>query len=124
MSIPVKLGKMAAEALAASSEPDSSRLNLLVPRAVSFYLSEREEGRSEWSYPSFMASHNGFEGAYELAMEEELWSELQAEAASQGVDPQRLLQHAVFYYGAARDEGRLTERIAADLRREAEVGSE
>ncbi|MGN6586617.1 MAG: hypothetical protein ACTHKT_03980 [Solirubrobacterales bacterium] len=116
---------MAAEALAASGDPDPSRLGLLAPRAVSFYLAEREEGRTEWSYPSFViASHNGFEAAYELAMEEELWAEFQAEAERQDVDPQRLLHHAAFYYAAARDEGRLTERIAAELRRETEAGGE
>lgn len=123
-TVPVKLGEMAAEALTASGDPDPSRLGLLVPRAVSFYLSEREEGRSEWSYPSFMANHNGLEAAYELQMDEGLWGELQAEAERQDVDPQRLLQHAAFYYGAARDQGRLTERIAADLWRETEAGGE
>jgi hypothetical protein len=116
--VQVKLGQLAARALSASADPDPSRLELLMPRAVSFYLAERDGGRSEWSYPSFLDGGDGLTGAQELRLDQELWDELQAEAARQGVDPGALLQHAAFYYGAARDDGRLTERIAAELRRE------
>jgi len=119
---PVKLGSLAAQSLAASEDPDPERLSLLLPRAVRFYLEERDGGQPGWRYPSFLAGRDSFEGEREVALEEELWQQLQAEAERQEVAPENLLQHAAFYYGAARDEGRLTQRIAAELRREEEGG--
>jgi hypothetical protein len=119
--VDVKLGETAARALAASADPDASRLELLVPRAVSFYLSERDGGRSEWRYPAFLADGDGLVPIHEVALDQELWEELRAEAERQDVSPEKLLQHAAFYYGAARDDGRLTERIAEGLRREEEA---
>jgi hypothetical protein len=112
---------MAAEALSTAVDSDGDRLALLLPRAVRFYLDERDDGRPDWRYPSFLVSQNGdgetLEGR-EVDLDEELWQELQAEAEAQEVAPENLLHHAAFYYGAARDEGRLTERIAEELRRE------
>jgi len=121
--VKVKVGAIAARALAAASDPDLEHLALLVPRAVRFYFSERDGGRPEWHYPAFLAGKDGFDGAFELPLEQELWEELRAEAERQEVEPENLLQHAAFYYGAARDDGRLTERIVEELQRE-EAGVE
>jgi hypothetical protein len=115
---------MAAKALAAARQPQPERIALLVPGAVRFYLDERSDGREGWRYPSFLPPENGSVGGHVVYLDEALWDELRAEAAKQGVDPERLLQHAVFYYGAASDEGRLTELIAEELRREAEASGE
>jgi hypothetical protein len=118
---------MAARTLSATAAPGPDRLALLLPRAVRFYLDERDRDLPGWRYPSFLAAENGAgngsaaEG-HEVSLDEELWQELRAEAESQEVAPGDLLQHAAYYYGAARDEGRLTERIAEELRRE-ESGS-
>jgi hypothetical protein len=108
-------------ALAATADPSPERLSLLLPRAVRFYLEERDSGRSGWTYPAFLDGSDGSAGGREVELPEELLEELRAEAERQEASPQDLLQHAVFYYGAARDDGRLTERIAAELRREEEA---
>jgi len=123
----VKVRDIAAKALSEDTDSDGDRLALLLPRAVRFYLDERTDGRSGWRYPSFLAAEDGNgDGAaadgHEVSLDEDLWRELQVEAETQRVAPEDLLQHAAFYYGAARDEGRLTERIAEELRRE-ETGS-
>jgi hypothetical protein len=107
-------------ALAATADPDPERLSLLLPRAVRFYLEERDGGHLGWTYPAFLGGSDGG-GGREVDLPEELWQQLRAEAEQQEVSPQDLLQHAAFYYGAARDDGRLTERIAAELRREEEA---
>lgn len=126
----VKVRDIAAKALSTDADSDSDRLALLLPRAVRFYLDERDDGRPAWRYPSFLAAEDGDGAAadgvaadgHEISLDEDLWQELQVEAEAQRVTPEDLLQHAAFYYGAARDEGRLTERIAEELRRE-ESGS-
>jgi hypothetical protein len=122
-TVRVNLSEMAARALAAADDFRPDRNSLLLSRAVRFYLDERDGGREGWRYPSFLDDGDGGDGE-QLVLDEDLWRELRAEAASQDVDPERLLQHAAFYFAAARDEGRLTERIAEELRREMEANGE
>jgi hypothetical protein len=120
--VQVKLGDLAAHSLAASDDPDPERLALLLPRAVRFYFEEREGEQPGWRYPSFLDDGGADDGGRAVSLPDELWRQLQAEAEQQGVGAEDLLQHAAFYYGAARDEGRLTQRIAEDLSREEEGG--
>jgi len=121
-NVQVNIGVMAAKVLTAAVDPEPSRLSILLPRAVRFYLDEREGARPGWGYPSFLDDTDGAAGGPEVELEDELWQRLQAEAERQGVPAEDLLQHAAFYYGAARDEGRLTQRIAEELSREEEGG--
>jgi hypothetical protein len=120
-TVPVKIGPLAAHSLAASEGPDPERLSLLLPRAVRFYFEEGDEGRPGWRYPPFLDGTEVEGDGHEVRLPDDLWQQLQAEAERQEVRPGDLLQHAAFYYGAARDEGRLTERIAEELRREEEA---
>jgi hypothetical protein len=118
----VKIGPLAVRSLAASPDPEPERLELLLPRAVRFYFEERNSERPGWRYPSFLDGGDGAEDGREVSLAEDLWGQLRAEAERQEVSPEDLLQHAAFYYGAARDEGRLTQRIAEELSREEEGG--
>jgi hypothetical protein len=122
--VQVKIGALAAHSLSASDDPDAERLSLLVPRAIRFYFEERDGGEPGWRYPSFLDPGGGGKdgGGREVSIPDELWQQLRAEAERQEVSPENLLQHAAFYYGAARDEGRLTQRIAEELSREEEGG--
>lgn len=120
--VEVRLKRLAARSLAASEDPDPDRLSLLVSQAVRFYLGDRDGEQAGWHYPSFLGeSDGGSDGQRQVSLDEDLWQQLQAEAERQEVSPEDLLQHAAFYYGAARDDGRLTEQIADDLRREEEA---
>lgn len=111
---------MAAKALAATGSSDVKRLAVLLPQAVRFYLDERDGGQPSWRYPSFL-SGEAAAGGCQVSLDEEHWQQLRAEAERQEVAPEDLLQHVAFYYGAARDDGRITERIAGGLRREEEA---
>jgi hypothetical protein len=121
-AVQVKLGPLAAHSLAASDDPDTERLSQLLPRAVRYYLTDRESGHPGWRYPSFLAGGKADGDGTEVSLPEDLWQQLQVEAEGQGVSPEDLLQHAAFYYGAARDEGRLTQRIVEELSQEEEGG--
>jgi hypothetical protein len=121
-SVPVKLAPLAAHSLAASADPTPERLSLLLPRAIRFYFEDRDGGQPGWRYPSFLDGSEVDGDGWEVSLPDELWQELQAEAERQEVEPGDLVQHAAFYYGAARDAGRLTERIAEELSREEEGG--
>jgi hypothetical protein len=118
----VKLGTLAVRALTASDDPDPGRLALLLPRAVRFYFEESDGGQPGWRYPTFLNGDDGAKDGLDASLPADLWRQLQAEAERLDVGPEALLQHAAFYYGAARDEGRLTARIAEELRREEEGG--
>ena len=120
-TVQLKLGALAVRALSAAGEASPGRLSLLLSRAASFYLAERDDGRPGWAYPSFLAGEDGAGERRDVDLDEELWQQLCAEAERQQVAPEDLLQHAALYYGAVRDEGRLTERIAEELRREEEA---
>jgi hypothetical protein len=117
----VELGDLAARALAAGEDPDPERVSLLLPRAVRFFLDDRDGGEPGSGYPSFLTGQGRNASGHEIDLDGELWQQLQAEAGRQEVEPEDLLQHAAFYYAAARDEGRLTQRIAEELRREEEA---
>jgi hypothetical protein len=120
--VQVKLGALAAHSLAAPEDPDPERLSLLLPRAVRFYFEERDGERSSWRHPRLLDGSDGTQDGREVSLPDDLWQQLQSEAERQEVSPEDLVQHAAFYYGAARDEGRLTQRIAEELRREEEAG--
>lgn len=112
---------MAAKALGVD-DSDAGRLSDLLAQAVRFYLGDRDAGQSSWSYPSFLDGGAGAGvGGTTVSLDEELWQQLRAEADRQEAAVEDLLQHAAFYYGAARDDGRLTERIAGELQREEEA---
>lgn len=120
--VQVKLGALAAHALAATEDPDPEQLSLLLPQAARFYFDERDGERDGWRYPLYLDGYQVDGDGREVSLADDLWQELQAEAERQEVTPQDLLQHAAFYYGAARDEGRLTQRIAEGLGRDEESG--
>jgi hypothetical protein len=116
-AVEVAIGDLAAKALAANSDPADRRLSLLLPRAVRFYLNEKSGEGAGWRYPSFLPE-DGVVKEVTVPLEEGLWGELQAEAERQAVGAEALLQHAAFYYIAARDDGRLTEWILGELVKE------
>jgi hypothetical protein len=51
----------------------------------------------------------------ELEIDSAVWTDFEREAERQGVSPQRLAEHAVLYFAADRDAGRITQRILDDL---------
>jgi hypothetical protein len=80
------------------------------------YLSDKGAGRPAWAYPGFLRQSQTREDVgLEFEPATDLWLQFEAEAEKQDVSPQQLLEHAVFYFAAELDAGRLTQRILDDL---------
>ncbi len=119
----VALGGFSLDSLggAATRQPPTIAASLM--QAIRYYLTDRDSSRLGWRCPSFEGV--GIEGVgqvgsmveMELSVDGAVWSSLSQEARRQGVSTDRLLQHAALYFAAERDSGRLTQRIAEDLRR-------
>jgi hypothetical protein len=121
-TVKVKLGAFAAEILARKHQLGASAGNGVRPssddiaKVIRFYLSESGGERAGWTYPDLLREGRPEEEMeLELEVDESLWSEMEREAARQGVTVTQLLEHAVLYYAAELDAGRLTERILGDL---------
>ena len=80
-----------------------SGLDVLVREALRYYLADRDRGRASRRLPAFATSRDGRAAEIELALTKREWETVAAEARVQGVDPQRLLEHAVLYYLADLD---------------------
>lgn len=120
--VKVKLGAFAAGMLApkhrrgtgsGGSRPSSED----VVRVIRFYLREKEGEGIGWAYPDLFRQRRteGAEMDIELEIDESLWGRMEREAERQHVTATQLLEHAVIYYAAELDAGRLTERILDEL---------
>jgi hypothetical protein len=119
-TVKVKLGGFAARILASRQHRDAG--NGVQPssddiaKVIRFYLSERGGERVAWAYPDLLREERpGEEMELELELDESLWGEMEREADRQDVTVTQLLEHAVLYYAAELDAGRLTERILGEL---------
>jgi hypothetical protein len=114
----VSVGKFACEALAGEAE-STEHVPKGAARALRCYLHDRDIHRAGWSFPDLMRDLEPAERVeIEVEVDEETWSALGKEAARQGVSAERLLEHAMLYYAAEIDAGRLTERILDELDRD------
>ena len=106
----LELSEFALNALAGEveAEPDPPGID----RALRYYLYARDADRSEWAYPSFLGGDPGAaKVVVELELDDALLSSLELEAERQGTSTQDLAEHAVLYFAADRDAGRITQRI-------------
>ncbi len=117
----VRLGALAAEMLARKLGNGGPPGSQDFERVIQFYLGERSARPPGWAYPDFLRERrpsNDLE--LDINVEDLLWISLEAEAREQGVDVDRLLEHATLYFAAEMDAGRATERILEEIEREDE----
>jgi hypothetical protein len=117
--VKIALGSLAAEVLNRNSETgnggETASEELL--RAIRLYLRDKAGGGPAWAYPRFLDGDRASNGAVEveLSLDERLWHSFEGEAGAQAIAPEQLLEHAIFYYAAELDAGRVTARILAEL---------
>jgi hypothetical protein len=75
--------------------------------------------RPGWKFPSFLRDRGPSEEVeLELSVDDNLWDSLEEEARSQGVSVRQMLEHAVLYFAAELNAGRVTQRILVDREEE------
>ena len=86
----------------------------LLTRAIRYYLAERDSGRPGWPC-SRSLSETGEVSKVDIRIDDSTWSAFSREAERQGTSTDQLVEHAVLYYLADDDSGRLAEKIVEDL---------
>jgi hypothetical protein len=111
------LGSLWLEALlppAAEADADPAAA---VRQAVYYYLSDADSGRAGWSHPRFRRAGEEAAGPtieVPVTVDEGTWRAFADEAERQGVTVEELLRHALLYFAADLDAGRVAARIVAD----------
>ena len=102
-------GRAALERLAAEGNGSPSKA---VRAASLYYLRDRGSERAAWRVPNLPPppADDG-EQALFVELDDETWSALRREAEDQGVAPDLLALHALLYFVADVDSGRLGERL-------------
>jgi hypothetical protein len=75
----------------------------------------QRNGRSAWRVPRFLEASPPGADRLEVDLDDETWTALAKEARGQGVEPSRLAEHALLYFFADVDGGRLTERLGGAM---------
>jgi hypothetical protein len=111
----LSLDEFGASALEEHAERYSMSPAELASRAARYYLSDRDSGRMALRVPRLPT------GASEspvlrltVDLDDESWRELAAEAKRQDVSVEALLAHAVMYFLADLDSGRIERRMLED----------
>ena len=87
----------------------------VVRTAVVYYLSDRELGRAGWRIPRFLQTAQQRGPALEVRLDDETFETLEREAERQGVTSARLAEHALMYFLADLDSGRVSDRLGEAL---------
>jgi hypothetical protein len=115
-TVTVTLGAIASKILAVELLTRGSSSSASAERAIRCYLNDRESPGPGWAYPSFLRGRRPVQGSeVELKLDAELWRSLSGEAMNQEVSAPQLLEHAILYFAAEENAGRVTERILEDI---------
>jgi hypothetical protein len=106
----LRLDSFGRRALSDFTEESRDSASTLVRTASLYYLADRGSGRAAWRVPRFVRDSQDVD-RLEVDMDDDIFSALHQEASGQGVDPARLAEHALLYYLADLDGGRLAERV-------------
>jgi hypothetical protein len=82
----------------------------VVRTASLYYLADRDSGRPAWRVPRFVRNPPGVD-SFEVDLDDDTFAALRQEARGQGVEPSRLAEHALLYFLADLEGGRLAERV-------------
>lgn len=89
----------------------------LVRTAIAYYLSEADADRRAWRVPEFLEGRPAKGARLRIELDDATWRALVDAAAAQGVSVGRLARHALLFYVADLESGRVAralERTLAD----------
>lgn len=109
----IALSELAISAL--RGDPDVEA-GVRMESALRFYLADSRSGSPAWPYPGFLrGTETRADTEVALELPAELWDAFEEEAVRQGVTVEQLSEHAIFYFAAELDAGRVTQRILDQL---------
>jgi hypothetical protein len=118
-SVTTSIGSFASKALAVEGRSGSTPSSVSIERAIHCYLSDKESAESGWRFPAFLRGREPVQAVeLRVLVDEALWGSLEEEARRQEVDVRQMLEHAVLYFVAEVNAGRVTERILDDINEE------
>lgn len=104
--------------LEARSADTGIPLGSLLSQAIHYYVADGSAGRAAWRYPRFRCGRvTGAAVDGSPRVDSSTWETFTAAAAEQRVSVEQLLEHAVLYFVADLDSGRLADRIVDGLHR-------
>jgi hypothetical protein len=103
----------ALEAYGASQRVPADRV---IRTAVLYYVQERHQERSSWRMRTLGGDEPGSAVAVEVDVGEQTGRALAKQAEAQGVDPEDLARHAVLFFLADVDSGRVARALERALR--------
>jgi hypothetical protein len=78
--------------------------------AALYYLADRDKGRPAWRAPRFRTRSPADPGI-KVAFDDDTWDALEEEAGRQGIEPEDLAVHALLYFLADLDSGRVASLL-------------
>jgi hypothetical protein len=110
--VTLALEEFGASTLEAEAERYSVSPAELGGHAVRYYLSDRDSGRMALRVPQLSQEPAGKPVvALSIDLDADIWRELEEEAQNQQVSVERLLVHAIVYFLADLDAGRVERRM-------------
>jgi hypothetical protein len=109
-SMTLRLDSFGRQALSEFAEERSDSASAVVRTASLYYLADRDSGRPAWRIPRFMRNSPDVDG-FDVDLDDDTFAALRQEASGQGVEPSRLAEHALLYFLADLDGGRLAARL-------------
>lgn len=85
-----------------------------VRTACLYYLADRKSGRAAWRVPRLAADGRSVQ-SLRVGVDDATWAALAEEAEHQGVTPEILAVHAVLYFLADLDSGRIAGLLEGAL---------
>jgi hypothetical protein len=106
----LNLDEFSRQALERLAQRDGASIEKTVQTASLYYLSERDSGRPAWRVPKLPPTEGGADSVC-VELDADTWQELAEEAKRQGVTPDLLALHALLYFMADVDSGRVGEML-------------
>jgi hypothetical protein len=88
----------------------------VIHTAILYYLQERHAERTTWRKETLGGDERGSAVAVEVDLGEETGRALAKQASAQGVDPEDLARHALLFFLADVDSGRVARELERTLR--------
>jgi hypothetical protein len=115
-TLTLRLGSFEREALDRYAISQRVTTVRVIGTAVLYYLRERDSDRPEWRMPELARAEPGGATELEIELGDKAWRALVEEAAAQSTDSEALARHALLFFLADVDSGRVAGKLTRIIR--------